>query len=146
MEVRHRERAGAGKAVASDIPLLPPMQEWVNVRTLGAKGDGSDDTAALQAAIDGHRVLYFPSGTYRVTNTLRLRADSVLIGFNPITTLITVTDEAANFTGEGEAVPVVESAKGGAAILTGIGIGTGPWIGGRRGWCGVLVLAPWWRM
>ncbi len=124
VEVRHRERAGAGKAVASDIPMLPPMQEWVNVRTAGVKGDGADDTAALQAAIDAHSVLYFPSGTYRVTNTMRLREDSVLIGFNPTTTLITVTDEEANFTGEGEAVPVVESAKGGAAILTGIGIGT----------------------
>jgi hypothetical protein len=125
VEVRHRERTGAGKAVASDIPALPPMQEWTNVRTLGVKGDGSDDTVALQAAIDGHRVLYFPSGTYRVTDTLRLRADSVLIGFNPTTALITVTDEAAKFTGQGEAVPVVESAKDGAAILTGIGIGTG---------------------
>ena len=100
------------------------MQDWVNVRTLGVKGDGSDDTAALQAAIDWHRALYLPSGTYRVTNTLRLRADSVLIGFNPSTTLIAVTDDAANFTGEGEPVPVVESAKGGAAILTGIGITT----------------------
>ena len=124
VEVRHRERAVAGGAVASDIPPLPSMREWVNVRTLGAKGDGSDDTAALQVAIDGHRVLYFPSGDYRVTNTLRLGADSVLIGFNPVTTLLTVTDEAAKFTGEGEAVPVVESAKGGAAILTGIGIDT----------------------
>ena len=124
VQIRHRERAGSGKAMASDIPLLPPMREWVNVRTLGAKGDGSDDTAALQAAIDGHRVLYFPSGAYRVTNTLKLRADSVLIGFNPVTTLITVTDEASNFTGEGEAVPVMQSAKGGAAILTGIGIDT----------------------
>jgi pectate lyase-like protein/SMP-30/gluconolaconase/LRE-like protein len=126
VQVRHQELAGGGRTALppSDIPLLPPMQEWVNVRTLGAKGDGSDDTAALQAAIDGHRVLYFPSGAYRVTNTLRLRADSVLIGFNPSTTLITVTDDAANFTGEGEPVPVVESAKGGAAILTGIGITT----------------------
>ena len=124
VQVRHRERAGSGKAVASDIPSLPPMQKWVNVRTLGAKGDGSDDSAALQAAIDGHRVLYFPSGAYRVTNTLKLRTDSVLIGFNPVTTLISVTDEASNFTGEGETVPVVQSAKGGAAILTGIGIDT----------------------
>ncbi len=124
VKLQHQERAGSGKSVASDIPPLPSMGEWVNVRTLGAKGDGSDDTAALQAAIDGHRVLYFPSGAYRVTNTLRLRADSVLIGFNPITTLIIVTDEVVNFTGEGEAVPVVESAKGGAAILTGIGIDT----------------------
>jgi hypothetical protein len=125
VEVRHRERAGAGRALASDIPPLPTMHEWVNVRTLGVKGDGADDTAALQAAIDAHRVLYFPSGTYRVTDMLRLQADSVLIGFNPTTTLITVTDEAAKFTGQGDAVPVVESAKGGTAILTGIGIGTG---------------------
>jgi hypothetical protein len=124
VEVRHRERAVAGRVVPSDVPSLPSMREWVNVRTLGAKGDGSDDTASLQAAIDGHRVLYFPSGAYRVTNTLQLRTDSVLIGFNPATTLITVTDEAAKFTGEGEAVPVVQSAKGGAAILTGIGIDT----------------------
>jgi len=126
VQVRHRELAGGAPTAlpSSDIPLLPPMQEWVNVRTLGAQGDGSDDTVALQAAIDAHRVLYFPSGVYRVTNTLRLRADSVLIGFNPSTTLITVTDIAANFTGEGAPVPVVESAKGGAAILTGIGIAT----------------------
>jgi hypothetical protein len=126
VELRHRERAVAGKAVASDIPPLPPMSEWVNVRTLGAKGDGSDDTAALQAAIDGHRVLYFPTGNYRVTNTLRLREDSVLIGFNPITTQIAVSDEPSIFTSEGEPVPLVESAKGGAAILTGIGIVTTP--------------------
>ena len=59
VEVRHRERAGAGRALASDIPRLPPMGDWVNVRTLGVKGDGSDDTAALEAAIDGHRALYF---------------------------------------------------------------------------------------
>ncbi len=124
VHVRHREGAATGTVVASDIPPLPPMREWLNVRTLGAKGDGADDTAALQAAIDGHRVLYFPSGTYRVTNTLRLRANSVLIGFNPSTTEITVTDDAANFTGEGEPVPVVLSAKGGAAIVTGIGIVT----------------------
>jgi hypothetical protein len=124
VEVRHRERAGAARAVASDIPSLPPMQEWVNVHTLDVKGDGSDDTAALQAAIEGHRVLYFPSGIYRVTNTLRLGRDSVLIGFNPGTTAIMVTEDAANFTGEGTPVPVLESAKGGAAILTGIAIVT----------------------
>ncbi len=124
VEVRHREQAGSGRAVASDIPALPPMQEWVNVRTLGVKGDGSDDTAALEAAIHGRRVLYFPSGTYRVTNTLRLRPDSVLIGFNPGTTVITVTDDAAKFMGEGEPLPVMESAKGGDAMVSGIGIAT----------------------
>jgi sugar lactone lactonase YvrE len=126
VQIRHRERPGTGKGATSDIPALPPMQEWANVHTLGVKGDGSDDTSALQAAIDSHRVLYFPSGTYRITNTLQLKSDSVLIGFNPVTATIVATDDASNFTGEGEAVPLVQSAKGGAAIITGIGILTSP--------------------
>lgn len=124
VQIQHRERTGTSKPAASDIPPLPPMGEWVNVHTLGVKGDGSDDTAALQAAIDGHRALYLPSGTYRVTSTLRLRPESVLIGFNPSTTVIAATNESSNFTGQGEAVPVVESAQGGAAILAGIAIST----------------------
>ena len=126
VQVTHRERAATGKPVASDIPALPPMKAWINVHTLGVKGDGSDDTAALQAAIDSHRVLYFPSGTYRISNTLQLKPDSVLIGFNPVTAVIVAIDGAPNFTGEGDAVPLVQSAKGGAAIITGIGILTSP--------------------
>jgi polygalacturonase len=43
----------------------------VNVHTLGVAGDGTtDDTAAIQKAIDAHRVLYFPSGHYVVSDTL----------------------------------------------------------------------------
>ena len=124
VEVHHSEREGAGHTVPSDIPALPPMREWVNVHTLGVKGDGSDETAALQSAINAHRVLYFPSGFYRVTNTLRLRKDSVLIGFNPGTTALIVTNDSPQFTGEGPPTPVVESAHGGAAIISGIGIVT----------------------
>ncbi|MGH9589908.1 MAG: glycosyl hydrolase family 28-related protein, partial [Terracidiphilus sp.] len=124
IQLHHRERSGAAQAVPSDIPPLPPMREWVNVHTLGVKGDGSDDTAALQSAIDAHRVLYFPSGTYRVMGTLHLRPESVLIGFNPGTTVIAAVNESSSFTGEGAPVPVIESAKGGAAVVTGIGITT----------------------
>lgn len=124
IQFHHQEQMGTAQPVPSDIPAFPPMGEWANVHTLGVKGDGSDDTAALQAAIDAHRVLYFPSGFYRVTNTLHLRPDSVLIGFNPGTTAILVTGESSNFTGEGQPVPVVESAAGGAAILSGIAIVT----------------------
>jgi hypothetical protein len=125
--MRHKETIPATQVpIATDIPALPPMRDWVNVRTLGAKGDGgTDDTAALQTAIDQHRVLYLPSGTYRVTGTLHLRQDSVLIGFNPVTTLITIWDSEPAFQGEGAPVPVMQSATGGAAIITGIGIATG---------------------
>ena len=43
----------------------------MNARALGARGDGTtDDTAALQKAIDAHRTVYLPMGKYIVTDTL----------------------------------------------------------------------------
>jgi pectate lyase-like protein len=76
------------------IPALPPSDEWVNVHTLGVKGDGAtDDTAALQQAIATHRVLYFPSGHYVVRDTLTLKPDTVLIGLHPTLTQIDLLDE-----------------------------------------------------
>jgi hypothetical protein len=112
-------------AVHTDIPALPAISQWVNVKTLGVAGDGgTDDTAALQKAIDTHRILYFPMGFYRVRGTLHLKQDSILIGLSPVTTLFVVQDGDANFAGNGEAIPVVESSTGGYEVLTGIGIFT----------------------
>jgi len=56
----------------------------VSVRDYGATGNGTtDDTAAIQAAIDTSRVVYFPPGVYRFTSTLRLRDNTVLYGDAP---------------------------------------------------------------
>lgn len=42
-----------------------------NVLDFGAVGDGTtDDTVAIQAALDAAEAVYFPSGTYKVTGTL----------------------------------------------------------------------------
>ena len=124
--VEHKETLSSAASVASDIPAFPPMGQWANVHDLGVKGDGTtDDTAALQAAIDSHRTLYLPTGSYRVKATLHLRPDSVLIGFNPSTTVITPPEDDPAFAGQGDAIPLVESARGGNAILSGMGIDTG---------------------
>ncbi len=111
---------------APAIRALPPVAAWTNVRDLGVRGDDSaDDTAAIQRAIDTHRVLYFPAGFYRVTETLLLRADSVLIGLHPSLTQIVLAEDSPAYRGIGSAKGLIESAKGGAAIVSGLGLFTG---------------------
>lgn len=71
---RHKEHAlqAAAPAVPSDVPALPPMEQWFTVRS------GTD----LQTAVNEHRVLYFPMGSYRSTGPVTLKPDSVLIGLH----------------------------------------------------------------
>ncbi|WP_263418136.1 glycosyl hydrolase family 28-related protein [Terriglobus albidus] len=126
--LRHREipLKSAASLAKTDIPELPAMNEWVNVHTLGVQGDGgTDDTPALQKAIDTHRVLYLPEGMYRLTGTLHLKPDTVLIGMNPVTTMLILLNQEPAFSGTGAEVPMVESARGGNAMMMSIGIGTG---------------------
>lgn len=107
------------------IPDLPPQDEWVNVRELGAAGDGeTDDTAVLQRAVDSHAVLYFPQGFYRLSDTLRLREHTALIGLNPISTRLMVKDNEPVFGGFGTPKPLLESGKGGGNLINGIAIDT----------------------
>ena len=111
---------------APAIRPLPPVSEWANVRDLGVKGDDeSDDTAALQRAIDTHRVLYLPMGRYRVSDTLRLRPDSVLIALHPSLTHVYLPDATPAFMGVGGARALIESARGGDAVVSGLGLWTG---------------------
>ena len=108
------------------LPLLPPVGEWANARALGATGDDrTDDTAALQRAINAHRVVYLPTGRYRITDTLKLRPDSVLISLHPNQTQLYLPDNAPRFVGVGGAKAMIESAKGGNAIVYGLGLYAG---------------------
>jgi hypothetical protein len=105
------------------IRALPDAKEWTNVHALGVKGDGTtDDTAAIQRAIDTHRVLYFPIGFYRITDTLRLKPDTVLIGLHPSLTQFQLPDNLPAFAGIGDPKAMVEAPKGGRNILFGLGI------------------------
>src|SRR3569833_1169117 len=85
------------------IRALPPVKQWSNARDACATGDGkTDDTAALQKAIDTHRVVYLPLGVYRVTDTLHLKKASVLIGLQPSLTQIALADNTPAYAGVGE--------------------------------------------
>jgi hypothetical protein len=145
--------AAAPPPVPSDIPDLPPRDTWVNLRALGAKGDGvADDTAILQAAVAQHRAIYLPTGRYRVTDTIALKPDTVLIGLDPIATQLVLPDYAPAFLGADATTPppsppsrgpdqwlysrppfqglgppkaLLETPPGGRNIVTGIGLDTG---------------------
>ena len=112
--------------LAPAIPALPPVEEWVDVHSLGVAGDGTtDDTAAIRKAIDGHRVLYFPSGHYMVSDTLTLKEDTVLIGLHPTMTQFDLADGAAAYQGVGPARAVIFAPPGGRNILSGLGVFAG---------------------
>jgi sugar lactone lactonase YvrE len=108
------------------IRPLPPTEEWVNVRTLGVKGDAStDDTAAIKKAIAEHRTLYFPSGRYIISDTLTLKPDTVLIGLHPTMAQLNLKDNTPGFEGVGAPRPMISAPGGGANILSGFGLFTG---------------------
>lgn len=65
------------------------LQELVDlptsVRRFGVMGDGvTDDTAALQVALNAGIPLYFPPGTYLYSNTLTATASIIGAGWNSI--------------------------------------------------------------
>lgn len=108
------------------IRALPPMEHWVNLRSFGARGDGqSDDTAAIRKAIAAHDALYIPSGRYVVTGTIELRPNTVLIALHPDETQFDLLDSTPGFEAPGPPKPVLLAPKGGANIVTGLGIYTG---------------------
>lgn len=111
---------------SNDVPALPAMETWVNIRDLGAKGDGeTDDTQIFRDAIGKHSHIYVPQGWYRLTETLKMTAGTKLIGLHPFGTQFVLKESEAAFSGFGTPVPLVESSNGGNDILNGIGINTG---------------------
>src|SRR5215472_16480468 len=85
----------AGYAMG-DEEFVGPFLSWANVKTnYGAVGDGvTDDTAAIQKGLNAlgptNPTLYFPAGTYRITQTLSLASQMHVnvIGQDPATTTI----------------------------------------------------------
>jgi len=114
----------ASKSLA--IRDLPPVSQWANAHDLGVVGDGqADDTAALQRAIDSHRVVYLPLGAYKVSDTIHLKKDSVLIALHPALTQIVLADGTPGYQDVGPPKAMVQSAEGGDAIASGVGLYTG---------------------
>ena len=109
-----------------DIPELPAMSTWVNIRELGAKGDGiTDDTQIFKDAVEKYPNIYVPQGWYVVSQTITLKANTCMIGLNPVATQIMLLESTPAFSGFGSPVPLIEVPQGGKTIISGIGINTG---------------------
>jgi len=79
---RPAELAPNGKYFSMTRPLYIG-QQTVNVNTLGINGDGSDITSKLQQALNDNAnkaVLFFPHGTYVISNTITVPAGTRAYG------------------------------------------------------------------
>jgi hypothetical protein len=105
-------RAAVGATRATPSPVV------VNVKDLGAKGDGvTDDTDAVQAAIDQGGVTWFPAGDYSC-RTLVMRKATRLAGTNSGTYTYANGGYAADYP-RGTVSRIVRRAQTNAPLISG---------------------------
>lgn len=109
----------------------PADANLVNVQDYGAKGNGRDDDTeairlAIQANLNQHRTLFFPAGTYLISDTLEWKRENGLFyafltfqGEGTAKTIIKLKDKALGFKKVENPQPMirpgsVESGKDGA--------------------------------
>lgn len=94
------KNGGATPAGAVNRTINEKAQDYVSVKDFGATGDGTtDDTAAIQAALDAFTGVHLPEGDYKVTATLKLNDNNFIFGEGR-GSLITSTHNGAVFAGK----------------------------------------------
>ena len=76
------KNGGTTPAGAVNRTIDSKLADTISVKDFGAIGDNTaDDTAAIQAAINTGKAVFFPAGTYKITSTLTSSGlDFILIG------------------------------------------------------------------
>ncbi len=105
----------------SDTPHVAAVENWVNVRDLGAKGDGmTDDTEVFVNAVEQYENIYIPQGWYVVKKPLTLKTNTNIIGLHPGSTILLTMGGNKAFSGFGSPVAQLTTPQGGRNIVTGI--------------------------
>lgn len=69
----------------------------VSVKEYGAKGDGvTDDTTAIQNAVNENRCIYFPKGNYIITSTIDVKTKTTVKGESRNNTIISKTSNGSD--------------------------------------------------
>ena len=85
--------SGTG-AVATTVQAK--LRQYVSVKDFGAVGDGTtNDTTAIQAALNAKSSVYFPTGTYLITAPLVVNSKQTIFGDSPYLSIIK-TNTAVN--------------------------------------------------
>lgn len=121
IEVMQLQSAPIGETAANYVSYTPAgtgaeattvqakLRETVSVKDFGAVGDGvTDDTAAIQAAIDaldsaGGGSVFFPIGTYKLTSALSIVDSIQFIGASKAATILYQTGTSGEHVLSGDA-------------------------------------------
>jgi hypothetical protein len=89
-----------------DTPGIVNVKDAAHMNGHPAVGDGvADDTAALEYAVANHRKIFLPKGTYRISRTLTLGADTQIFGVARTLTTINADNEWSS----GEDAPLIDT-------------------------------------
>jgi hypothetical protein len=88
------------QVTTSNRTIAQKFAETISVKDFGAVGNNiADDTAAIQAAINTGKAVFFPAGTYKITSTLTSSGlDFILVG-ETYNAMSEKNNEETNFTG-----------------------------------------------
>jgi hypothetical protein len=74
------ERQGKGRQVRACWEFEKEWDQMVNVKDLGAFGNNTDDTTAIQRALDSGQPVYIPAGDYLINTALVLKDGQHVFG------------------------------------------------------------------
>ena len=104
-----------------DYVPMPAFKDWINIRDLGAKGDGeTDDTEVFELAISQYKSIYLPQGEYIISRGLKLDKDTAFLGLHCSMTRLCLRDETPGFNKDSNPAAMFKIPKGGLNHVSGI--------------------------